>query len=280
MPSKPTDTLALVAGRIGRAADRRRIAVVHVHGVIGGSVRPRETVERLDALRRSPRIRAVLLDIDSPGGGATGSEHLYRAVRRLAADKPVVAWVRGTGASGAYFLACGATRMLAFPGAVIGSIGVISAHPVIVDALRRLGASVNVTKTGPFKDLGAPWREPTEDERTKERELVDAVFRRFRGAVADARHLEGDALDRVVTGEVWLADDALGLGLLDGVCDEEEALEEAQRLAGLPHHRTLRVRPRRTILQRAGLPVLAPGASLTRWLAEVEGWMGVPEVRL
>ena len=116
----------------------------------------------------------MLLEIDSPGGTAIASEQLYVAVRRLAARKPVVAWIKGTGASGAYFLACGATRVLAFPSAIVGSIGVISVRPVVVDALRRVGARMVVTKTGPFKDLGAPWREPTEEDEAHERELVDA----------------------------------------------------------------------------------------------------------
>ena len=129
----------------------------------------------------------MLFEIDSPGGTAIASEQLYVAVRRLAACKPVVAWIKGVGASGAYFLACAATRVLAFPSALVGSIGVISVRPVVVDALRRAGARIVVTKTGPFKDLGAPWREPTEEDEAHERELVDAIFRRFTGAVRVAR---------------------------------------------------------------------------------------------
>src|ERR1700681_3952627 len=106
--------------RLDRITDRRRIAILPIRGVIGGVV-------RTDDLLRT--IRAVLLEIDSPGGGATASEALYLAVKRVAAVKPVVAWIRGTGASGAYFLACGATRILSFPSAIVGSIGVISIRP-------------------------------------------------------------------------------------------------------------------------------------------------------
>ena len=101
----------------------------------------------------------------------------------------MLAWIRTTGASGAYFAACGASRILATPSAIVGSIGVISVRPVAVEALHHLGTSVQVTKTGPFKDLGAPWREPTEADRAKERALVDAIFRRFTSAVAVARGL-------------------------------------------------------------------------------------------
>src|ERR1700682_3511815 len=178
-----------MSDRFERLTDRRRIAVVPVRGVIGGAgatggaVRTEAVSRALGAARRNPRFKAVLLEIDSPGGAATASEMLYVAVKRLAAVKPVVAWIRGTGASGAYFLACGATRILSFPSAIVGSIGVISIRPVAVDALPRLGARINVTKTGQFKDLGAPWREPTEADEAKERELVDAIFRRFVAAV-------------------------------------------------------------------------------------------------
>src|ERR1700737_1499585 len=178
-----------MSDRFERLTDRRRIAVVPVRGVIGGAVRTDDLLRTLGAARRNPRFKAVLLEIDSPGGAATASEMLYIGVKRLAAVKPVVAWIRGTGASGAYFLACGATRILSFPGAVVGSIGGINARPILVDTLRRIGAQMLITKTGPFKDLGAPWREPTDADRAKEQELVDAIFRRFTAAVSSARDL-------------------------------------------------------------------------------------------
>ena len=108
--------------RLAASADRRRIAVIGLRGVIGGAVRTDETLRSLGEARRNPRVRAVLLEIDSPGGSATESEALYLGVRRLARGKPVVAWIRSTGASGAYFAACGASRILAFPSAIVGSM--------------------------------------------------------------------------------------------------------------------------------------------------------------
>jgi protease-4 len=138
-----------------------------------------------------------------------------------------------------------------------------------------------VTKTGPFKDLGAPWREPTEEDQAKERALVDAIFHRFTGAVADARGLDEAQLARVTTGEVWLGTEAVTLGLVDRVCeDEEEALREAQRLAGLPHRRIVRMGPRRTVLQRLGVPGAGMGPPGVRWIAEIEGWLRAPRATL
>lgn len=276
----PAGARRLLPERAAAAADRRRIAIIPVRGVIGGALRTQEMQRLLIRARESARIRAVLLDIDSPGGSAVASEELYVSVRRLASRKPVVAWIRGTGASGSYFLACGATRILAFPSAVIGSIGVISIRPVLVDALRRVGAAMLITRTGPFKDLGAPWREPTEADRAKEQELVDAIFRRFTTAVAAARRLDADRLSTVTTGEVWIAEQAIGLGLVDGTCDEEDALGEAQRLAGLPHRRTVRMERRRSLMHWLGVPAAGMGPPGVRWIAELEGWLRVQGPRL
>ena len=259
--------------RLSRATDRRRIGLIPVRGVIGGSVKVSQLVKTLSDAKRNDRIKAVVLDIDSPGGAATGSEAVHLAVRRLAAVKPVVAWISGTGASGAYFIACGATRILSFPSAIVGSIGVISIRPVAVEALRRLGTSVNVTKTGPFKDLGAPWREPSEEDQRKERNLIEAVFERFREAVKTARDLDDQAVTRVTTGEVWLGTQALELRLVDGLADDEEAvLEEAQELAALPHRKLIRLSPRKTLLQRVGVPGAGMGPPGRAWIVEVEGW--------
>jgi len=163
---------------------------------------------------------------------------------------------------------------------VVGSIGVINARPILVDALRRIGAQMLITKTGPYKDLGAPWREPTEGDRAKEQELVDAIFRRFTAAVGGARHLDGDRLARVTTGEVWLGEEAVGLGLVDGTADEDQALAGAQRLGGLPEPRTQRMERRRPMLQRLGVPGAGMGPPGPRWIVELEGWLSAQQPRL
>jgi protease-4 len=269
-----------LSDRLAGITDRRRIAVVQVRGAIGGAARTDDLIRTIGQARRNSRIRAVLIEIDSPGGTAIASEQLYMAVRRLAASKPVVAWIKGVGASGAYFLACGATRVVAFPSALVGSIGVISVRPVVVDALRRIGARMVVTKTGPFKDMGAPWREPTPEDEEHERDLVDAIFRRFTGAVRAARGFDDDALARVTTGDVWLGTRAIELGLIDGLADDEDtALEIAQDLAALPHHLTVRLGGRRSLLQRLGVPGAGMGPPGERWLVEMESWLGSPRLR-
>ena len=266
--------------RFSKLIDRRRIGVVEIRGVIDGAVRTDAITRVLGEARRNRHVRAVVLDIDSPGGGAVGSEILHVAVKRLAAEKPVVAWIRTTGASGAYFLACGATRIVAFPAAIVGSIGVISIRPILVEALRRVGAHIDVIKTGPFKDLGAPWREPTAEDAAKENELVQAIFRRFTSAVRTARGFDDAALAQVTTGEVWLGTQALELGLVDAVVEDEEgATEVAQDLAALPHRHLVRLGPKKNLLQRIGVPGAGMGPPSSRWITELEGWMSAPRVR-
>jgi protease-4 len=267
-----------LASRIAGLGDRRRIAVVPLRGVIGGAVRSADLVKMIDRARDNRHIRAVVLDIASPGGDAVASETLYLAVRRLAERKPVVAWIRSVGASGSYFAACGATRILAFPAAIVGSIGVISVRPVVTGLLRRLGAQMLVTKTGQFKDLGAPWREATEEDRAKERELIDGMFKHFTSAVRGARRFDEDAMAQVTTGEVWLADRALELGLIDALAEEEDAIKEAQQLAGLPHRRLVKLQARRSLLQRLGMPGAGMGPPGPRWLVELEGWSHIPRL--
>ena len=120
-----------------------------------------------------------MLDIDSPGGSATASDDLFLAIRRLAKAKPVVAAIRGVGASGSYLAALGARRIVANPKAVVGSIGVISVSPRLPALLERIGVSVAETRAGRLKGMGSPWREDTDEERAKEQALVDGFYEAF-----------------------------------------------------------------------------------------------------
>lgn len=122
---------------------------------------------------------------------------------------------------------------------------------------------------------------PTEADRAKEQALVDAVFARFVGAVSESRTLGGEALAGVTTGEVWLGTRALELGLVDGLADDQDAaLRVVADMAGLDHHRSLTLSPRRTVMQRLGVPLAGLGPPGPRWLTELEGWMRTPRVRL
>ena len=221
-----------------------RIAVVEVFGTLGSAVRTAELVRTFRALEENARVRAVIVDIDSPGGAAAASDYLYRALARVAARKPVVAFIRGMGASGAYLLGCAATRLIAIPGALVGSIGVISIRPLLYEFLRRYGIGVSVTKSGRLKDMWYPFREPTEEEGQKEQALLDEFYEHFIATVASARRLDPERVRALATGEVFSAAQAKEASLIDELGDLERAIELAMELGNVPR-RLAYVRQRR-----------------------------------
>lgn len=226
-----------------------RIAVVELFGTIGGGLRSYEYVTLLGALALNRRVRAVVVDIDSPGGLATASYHTYMALSRVAARKPVVAFVRGLGTSGAYLVSCAATKVVAMPNSLVGSIGVISMRPILAELLDRLGVKINVVKSGRFKDMGAFYREHTEEEVEKQQELCDDFYEDFLAVVAHARGLETEAVRNLATGEVFTARKAREIGLVDELGDLDRAIDLAAELGCVPRH-VMRVRQRRSLLQR------------------------------
>lgn len=235
---------------VWRVWRRARIAVVELHGTLGGAVRSPEYLPLLERAERARWVRALVLDIDSPGGSAAVSEELHRAVARLARRKPVAAYIRGMGASGGYYVACAAHRIVALPTALVGSIGALYLRPTLQGLLSRLGIALEVFKRGPHKDMYGPWRSPEPEERPKLQALVDAVFQEFLERVAQGRRLPMERVREVATGELFSARQALELGLVDEVGDLDAALEWAARAGALPR-RVVHLRPRRPWLARA-----------------------------
>jgi protease-4 len=227
-----------------------RIAVTELFGAIGSPQRTAEYGRMLRAIEENHRIKALVVDIDSPGGSAGASEFLHNAIARVAQRKPVVACVRGMGASGAYMAACGATKIVAVPMALVGSIGVISMRPMLHEALDKIGVRVQVTKSGRLKDMFSSFREPTPEEEQKEQALMDAVYHRFVAMVAEARSLPPDKAREVATGEVFTADQAMEHGLIDELGDLETAIALAQGLAAMPERKVMYVRPHRSLRDR------------------------------
>lgn len=233
-PTQPHHLVRRLLPRPWRRFPSGRVAIVRLYGPIQGSGRATEWTDLVRHLREARRVPAVVVDIDSPGGSAAASDDLFLALERLAAVKPVVASIRGVGASGAYLAAMAARRIVSNPNAVVGSIGVISAAPHIPRLLERLGVSISETKAGRLKGMGAPWREESDEELAKERVIVDAIYDAFIGRVATARGLSVERVRELATGEVWLGTEALELGLIDEIGDTERAVEIAADLAGVP----------------------------------------------
>lgn len=233
MTSSLSESLRILIG--GRSRLRPgRVAIIRLYGPIGGGARSAEWVETVKELRRDKRIPAVVLDIDSPGGDAAASDYLYLALKRLADKKPLVAHVRGTGASGAYLAAMAAHKIVVAPSSIVGSIGVISVGPRLPKLLDRLGVRVEEHRAGRLKGMGAPWRDDTEEESIREQQLVDAFYDRFIDRVALGRQLDRARVLDLATGEVWLGSQALELRLADALGDLDDAIEISAGMAGVP----------------------------------------------
>jgi protease-4 len=147
-------------------------------------------------------------------------------------------------------VSCAAQRVVALPGSLVGSIGVISMRPVIQEFLERWGISVSVSKSASLKDMGAFYRQPTPEEEAKTQALVDEMFASFVAKVAAARHMEEEQVRAYATGEVYTGNKAHELGLVDELGDLEKALEVAAQLGGVPVRRPIYLRPRRPLRAR------------------------------
>ena len=224
----------------------QRIAVVEVFGTIGGSVSSSAHERIFTAIEKDDKIRALVLDVDSPGGGVSASDYLYRSVARIAEKKPVVASIRGLGASGAYYISCAAQIIVASPAALVGSIGVLSVRPALRELLHKAGVRVSVNKSGRLKDMGAVWRDATPEETDKMQAMVDESYDMFVSVVANARSLDEDAVRGLATGEVYWAPKARELGLVDELGDLQRAIDIAAQLSGAPR-KPVFMRPSRSL---------------------------------
>ena len=232
-----------------RIRRRSSVAIVEIHGVIGNHVKIPEFSRLIDSVAGNQRLKALLLDIDSPGGSATGSEVLYRAIQRVAEEKPVYAYVRGMGASGGYYLACAASKVYALPTALVGSIGVIYLRPVLEQLLSKVGVDFSVYKSGEFKDMTGFWRSPTDRESEKFQELINEIFDNFVTVVAEGRSLDEVKVREIATGEIMTAQKGIRQGLVDEIGDFKDALEAAAEAGGCkPTPRW--IRPSRSLSQR------------------------------
>ena len=201
-------------------------------GTEGTVARVREQLQR--AVREN--VRGILLRIDSPGGGASASEVIYRQLLSFKQERgvPIVAHVMSTAASGGYYVAMAADEIRAYPTSVTGSIGVVVFGLNVVGLMEKLGVESQTLTSGDFKDAGSPLRKMGEAEREHMQSIVDDLHSRFREVVVAGRPKLGvDQIDALADGRVYSAPQALGYGLIDGIGDIENSVERLQELAGI-----------------------------------------------
>ena len=222
---------------------------MRLEGTIGVGIRSADWVPVLDGIRRSRRIKAVALEVDSRGGSASASDYIHEALRRVAAEKPVVAFTGNLCASGGYLIAAAARRFIVQPAALVGSIGVISVRPQAYELMQRIGVGVRVAKSDRLKDMGAFWRPPTDEEEAKEQALVEEYYTMFLERVVAGRGLDPERLRALATGEVFTGRQAVASGLADRLGTFQDAIDETAELAGVPK-RTRWLGPKRSLRQR------------------------------
>lgn len=201
-----------------------------------------ETInEQLREARNDPRIRAVVLRINSPGGSAAASQEIAAAVQALRREgKVVVASMGDVAASGAYWVASQADRIVAAPATLTGSIGVIMQVQNVRELFDKLGIDVEVIKSGPHKDMGAGLRHLTPEERQLFQSMVDDIYEQFVQVVSKGRRMPRDKVLAVADGSIFTGRQALKHGLVDELGDFETALRLARELAGLPENAPVR----------------------------------------
>jgi protease-4 len=215
-----------------------RIGVVDLDGVI---LSPEPVVGELKKFGDDSSIKAIIIHINSPGGGVAASEEIYREVKRVRQEKkkPVVVSIETVGASGAYYISSAASKVYADNGSIVGSIGVIAEWVNYGDLLKWAKLKSVVLKTGEFKDTGNPARDLTPAEQAYMQSLIDNMFGQFIQAVADGRGMKFDDVKAIANGKVWTGEQALSMKLIDNIGDFQAAVKDTAKSVGISGEPTL-----------------------------------------
>jgi len=207
-----------------------KIAIIEVRGVI---LDPQPIVEKLVKLRKNEKVKAIVLRIDSPGGGVGPAQEIFAEVKKAQKEKKVLVSMGSVAASGGYYIACAADKILANPGSITGSIGVIVESLNVEELLRKLGLRSMVVKSGKHKDLGSPLRPMSEEEKKLLQGVLDSVHEQFIRAVAEGRKLPVEKVRELADGRIFSGEQARELGLVDELGNLEDTLALAATLAGI-----------------------------------------------
>lgn len=208
----------------------KKVAVVRIEGVILDS---RKTIEDIKRYSEDPSVSAIVLRVNSPGGGVAPSQEIYDEVIKAKEEKKVVVSMGALAASGGYYIASPADVIIANPGTITGSIGVIMELPNIQGLMEKIGIETQVVKSGRLKDMASTFRSLTAEEREILQGLLDDVHRQFINAVAESRGMDFDHLKTLADGRIFSGEKARELGLVDELGNLEHAIKVAGRLSGI-----------------------------------------------
>lgn len=209
-----------------------RVALIRIEGVILDS---QETITELKRFAENPYVKAIVLRIDSPGGGVVPSQEIFDAVQRVRNknNKAVVASMGTVAASGGYYIAAATDRIIANPGTLTGSIGVIMETANVEGLLKKIGVEGIVVKSGKFKDVGSPLRKMTDEEQALLQSVMDDVHKQFIDAVAEGRAMEVDTVQALADGRIFTGQQAKEAKLVDELGNLDDAIQLAADIAGI-----------------------------------------------
>jgi protease-4 len=219
-----------------------KIGVIHIKGTITD---PEPVLSQLVKFRNDRRIKAIILRIDSPGGSVGASQEIYREVRKTNETKKVIVSLGDTAASGGYYIASAGDKIVANPGTITGSIGVIMEFVQIQELSKKIGVSLEVLKSGEFKDIGSPLRELTDREKDLIRDLILDIQEQFINAVASGRNMPVEKVREIADGRIISGSMAKDLGLVDQLGNFQDAVDLTKKTVGIKGDVTL-VSPKKT----------------------------------
>jgi len=207
-----------------------KVGIVELTGNITSS---RDIIHSIKRFRENSSIKAIVIRIDSPGGAVGPAQEIFREIRKTVNTKKVIASMGTVAASGGYYVAAGADGIVANPGTITGSIGVIMGFANFQELLRKIGMIPVVVKSGRYKDIGSPVREMTKDERSLLQNLSNQIHRQFIADIANGRGMDLSKVEGIADGRIFTGEEAKNLGLIDRLGNLEDAIEWAGRMGGI-----------------------------------------------
>ncbi len=217
-------------GRPGRFTFGDKIAIVEIKGVITQSS---GIIEEINQYQEDEGVKAIILRIDSPGGGVGPAQEIHREILKVKSKKKVVTSMGSVAASGGYYIACASDLIIANPGTITGSIGVLMEFTNIEELFKKIGIKGVVLKSGEHKDIGSPFREMTPEEKRIIQEVIDNVHRQFVQAVAEGRKMDREKVMQIADGRILTGEQAKQIGLVDQIGNLQDAIDIVAKMVGI-----------------------------------------------
>jgi protease-4 len=221
---------SLFVGSGGGLSLSDKIGVVPITGVIAD---PQAIIDQLHKFKKNRKVKAIVVRIDSPGGGVGPSQEIYREIKKVKEVKKVVSSIGSIAASGGYYVACATDKIVANPGAITGSIGVIVEFANFEGLMEKIGLKGIVLKSGKYKDIMSPIRDMTADEKDLIQNVIDDIHDQFVSAVAEERHLEKAEVAALADGRIFTGVQAKELGLIGEIGNFRDALDMTAKMVGI-----------------------------------------------